>query len=487
VERTVVVVHSISMDVPDHLIPVFPAYEERFLCLVLSLLRSRNSRVIYVTSQPILPRLIDYYFGLVPELDTPEARRRFAVVSLVDGRNEPLTRKQLARPGPIERIKALVAQPELGFVLPFATSHDEVELAVRLGLPLYGADPALEWLGTKTGSRRVFAEEGVAHARGFDVASEPEGLRALGELDCTTAVLKLDRGVSGLGNALVDVEAALTGSTLGPALQLEDTEQDVEAYLAALADQGGIVEERIEGEDFRSPSAQLRISPSGQVDILSTHDQVLGGPHGQTYFGCRFPAEPEYAPAIAAEALKVGRRLAREGVIGRCAVDFVAVRRGGGWATYAIEINLRCGGTTHPFMAISTLTDGIYEPLSGEFRTRLGDIKHYVATDHLDAPAYRSLTPDDLLDVVAERSLGWDAERETGVALHMVSALAVAGRIGLTAIGDTPSEASALYRELKQTLDGVAAKAAGVGAPSVSESAPQPAAPAVPAASPPAR
>ena len=131
------------------------------------------------------------------------------------------------------------------------------------------------------------------------------------------------------------------------------------------------------------------------------------------------------------------------------------------WALYAIEINLRCGGTTHPFMAISTLTDGIYDPLAGEFRTRLGDLKHYVATDHLDAPAYQALTPDDLLDVVSERSLGWDAERETGVALHMVSALAVAGRIGLTAIGDTPPEASALYRELKQTLDGLAAKAAG--------------------------
>lgn len=42
----------------------------------------------------------------------------------------------------------------------------------------------------------------------------------------------------------------------------------------------------------------------------------------------------------------------------------------------------------------------------------------------------------------------------------MVSALAVAGRIGLTAIGNTPSEASALYQELKQTLDGVVAKAA---------------------------
>ena len=478
VERTVVVVHSLSMDVPDQLIPVFPAYEERFLCLVLSLLRSRNSRVIYVTSQPILPRLIDYYFGLVPELDTPEARSRFAVVSLVDGRNQPLTKKLLGRPGAIERIRALVAQPELAFLLPFATSPDEVELAVRLGIPLYGADPALEWLGTKTGSRRAFAEEGVPHARGFDVSGERDVLQALRELRSRTAIVKLDRGVSGLGNAVIDVALALDEDALGPALSLEDTEAGVLDYLAALAAQGGIVEELIEGEDFRSPSAQLRISPSGQVDILSTHDQVLGGPHGQTYFGCRFPADPEYAPQVAVEALKVGRRLAREGVIGRCAVDFVAVRQDATWALYAIEINLRAGGTTHPFMAISTLTDGIYDPLAGEFRTRLGDLKHYVATDHLDAPAYQALTPDDLLDVVSERSLGWDAERETGVALHMVSALAVAGRIGLTAIGDTPPEASALYRELKQTLDGLATKAAGVTA------VPQRTAPAVPAASP---
>ena len=465
VERTIVVVHSISMDVPDHLIPVFPAYEERFLCLVLSLLRSRNSRVIYVTSQPVLPRLIDYYFGLVPELDTAEARSRFTVVSLVDGRNQPLTKKLLARPGAIERIRTLVAQPELAMILPFATSHDEVELAVRLGLPLYGADPDLEWLGTKTGSRRVFAEEGVPHARGFDVENERDVVAALRELGGKTAIVKLDKGVSGLGNALIDVQEALARNALTGALELEDTEANVSDYLHALADQGGIVEERIEGEDFRSPSAQLRISPAGQVDILSTHDQVLGGPHGQTYFGCRFPADPEYAPRVAAEALKVGRRLAREGVIGRNAVDFVAVRQDGEWQPYAIEINLRCGGTTHPFMAISTLTDGVYEPLSGEFRTRLGDIKHYVATDHLDAPTYSALTPDDLLDVVAERSLGWDAEREAGVALHMVSALAVAGRIGLTAIGDTPSEAQALYRELKQTLDGLAAKATGTEAP----------------------
>jgi hypothetical protein len=462
IERTVVVCHSISMDVPDHLVPVFPAYEERFLCLVLSLLRSPKSRVVYVTSQPILPRLVDYYFRLVPELDTPEARSRFSVVSLVDGRNVPLTRKLLGRPGAIERIGRLVAQPELALLLPFATSPDEVELAVRLGIPLYGADPSLEHLGTKTGSRRIFAEEGVPHPYGFDVGGEQDVLDLLSELRTTRAVLKLDRGVSGLGNAIVEVEQARQSGSLAEALALEDEEGKVAEYLEALAAQGGIIEERIEGEDLRSPSVQLRISPSRQVEILSTHDQVLGGPHGQTYFGCRFPADPEYAPRIASEALAVGRRLAREGVIGRCAVDFVAVRRDGAWDPYALEINLRCGGTTHPNMTLTTLTDGVYDPLAGEFRTRLGDVKHYVATDHLDSPHYRALTPDDLLDLVEKRHFGWDGERESGVALHMVSALAVAGRVGLTAIADTPAEAAALYGEFKQALDTVAADAAGV-------------------------
>lgn len=99
----------------------------------------------------------------------------------------------------------------------------------------------------------------------------------------------------------------------------------------------------------------------------------------------------------------------------------------------------------------------MYDPLAGEYRTRLGDVKQYAATDHLDSPTYQSLTPDDLLDVVAERGLGWDHERETGIALHMISALAAAGRIGLTAIGDTLEEARTHYYTVKAALDEAAA------------------------------
>jgi hypothetical protein len=455
VERTVVVTHSISLDVPDQLVPVFPAYEERFLCLVLSLLRAPRSRVVYVTSQPIHPRLLDYYFGLVPELDTPEARERFAAVSLVDGRNEPLARKLLARPGAIRRIRGLIGDPELAILLPFCVTEDEAELAVRLGVPVFGSDPALNWLGTKTGSRRVFEEEDVPHPVGLDVDGSSDLESALRELrkrspGARGAVLKLDQGVSGLGNALVDLAR---GGDVRAAIELEDPELSIDDYIAALDAEGGIVEERIEGDEFRSPSVQLRMSPAGQVDIMSTHDQVLGGPHGQTYFGCHFPADQAYATQLAAEGLKVGRRLAREGVIGRASVDFATVPGEDGWRSYALEINLRCGGTTHPLFALTSLTDGVYDALAGEWRTRLGDIKHYAATDYLDSPAYRSLTPDDLLDVVAERDLGWDGEREVGVVLHMVSALAVAGRIGLTAIGDTLEEARRHFYDVKAAVD----------------------------------
>ncbi len=55
-------------------------------------------------------------------------------------------------------------------------------------------------------------------------------------------------------------------------------------------------------------------------------------------------------------------RLAEDGALGRFAVDFVVVRDDGGdWTPYAIELNLRKGGTTHPFLTLQFLTDGRYD------------------------------------------------------------------------------------------------------------------------------
>ena len=50
-----------------------------------------------------------------------------------------------------------------------------------------------------------------------------------------------------------------------------------ETFCERLERYGGVVEERIAGEEFRSPSVQLRVTPLGEVELLSTHDQLLGG------------------------------------------------------------------------------------------------------------------------------------------------------------------------------------------------------------------
>src|SRR5439155_27355146 len=141
-----------------------------------------------------------------------------------------------------------------------------------------------------------------------------------------------------------------------------------------------------------------------------------GGPSGQSYLGCRFPANREYAPIITREAAKIGRRLAREGVIGRFALDFVVVRGGrDAWEAYAIELNLRKGGTTHPFLTLQFLTDGRYDPETAAFTAPGGRQKFFVASDHLESPAYRVFTPEDLFDLVARRGLHFDQTRQTGV------------------------------------------------------------------------
>jgi len=216
---------------------------------------------------------------------------------------------------------------------------------------------------------------------------------------------------------------------------------------------GGVVEEFIEAPEKTSPSSQYRTGPRGEVVPISTHDQILGGPSGQVFLGCRFPADFGYASQISADALRVGHRLAREGVLGRFALDFVVVRdETGAWTTYAIEINLRKGGTTHPFLTLQFLTDGRYDPDSALFRTPGGREKHLVATDHLESPSLRGLAVSDLFDIVARHHLHFDQSRQVGVVFHMITCLTEHGRLGLTAVGDSPQDADAWYRRAEEVL-----------------------------------
>jgi len=462
--QTIVVVPSMSIDAIDSG-AVIQAYEERFLFLLL-LLRQPRARLIYVTSRTILPSIIDYYLDLLPGVIPSHARQRLFLPSPMDGSARPLSEKLLERPRLIERIRSLIMDPDRAHLIPFNTTNREKELALQLGIPMYGADPKFFPLGTKSGCRAIFSEEDVPHPLGREnISSKDELINAIVAMRVAKpgieqVMVKLNEGVSGEGNAVIDLRGlpslivkAMLEERLR-AMKFESHGVTYESYMKKLQERKGVVEERIMGEEFRSPSVQLRITPLGKVELLSTHDQLLGGPSGQSYLGCVFPADTAYASLITQEAAKVGRRLGKEGVIGRFALDFVVVRaKDGTWEPYAIEINLRKGGTTHPFLTLQFLTDGTYNPETGIFTAPNGQQKFFVASDHVESPRYRTLTPDDLFDIVVRHSLHFGQTRQTGVVFHMMSALGELGRMGLTAVGNSHEDAKALYERAIAVLD----------------------------------
>ncbi len=198
----------------------------------------------------------------------------------------------------------------------------------------------------------------------------------------------------------------------------------------------------------------MRALPDGTVELLSTHDQLLGGPSGQAYLGCVFPAAPDYAALIAEPALVVGRHLAARGVLGRFAVDFVAVQDDEGDVVGVRDRAQPAQGRHDPPLPDAPVPDGRRRTTArtGLFRTTDGRPKHLVATDHFEDDRLTALTVDDVFDIVVRRRLHFDAARQTGTVLHMISCVTECGRLGLTSVGDSAEQAWELYQEAGRVI-----------------------------------
>ncbi len=464
--RTVLIVPSLSLD-QEVLARISGAhhYEERMLCYLM-LLRLPRTRIIYVSSYPIPEPIIDYYMHLLPGIPAQHARARLTLLSCHDGSPVPLTSKILERSRLLQRIRDAIPDPASAYMTCFNVTELERDLALRLDLPIYGCSPDLLSWGSKSGSRKIFREAGIAMPEGFeDLCGADEIADALVELKARRpgikrAVVKLNEGFSGEGNAVFAYEGSPEESGLRPwvrgrlpHLAFEAKGMTWELFCKKLAQMGGVVEEFIEGEVKRSPSAQFRVDPLGQLEPVSTHDQVLGGESGQVFLGCTFPADDRYRLEIQADGLKAARALAGKGVCGRFAIDFLSVEEGGEWRHYAIEINLRRGGTTHPFMMLEFLTDGRYDPATGSFQTPSGHPRCYYASDNLEAAQYRGLAPADLIDIAALNGLHFDGACQKGVAFHLIGALSEFGKLGVLCIAPSHEEAEALYRRTTEVLD----------------------------------
>ena len=172
-DESVVVVPSITLDrAVAGSGTMTQAYEERFLFLLV-LLRQPRLRMVYVTSMPIAPEIVEYYLALLPGVIPSHARARLSLVAVHDASPRSLSEKLLERPRLLQRIAAQIPNPARSHLVPYNTTELERDVALQLGIPMYGADPRLAPLGSKSGCRRMFAEVGVPHPLGVENLRTP--------------------------------------------------------------------------------------------------------------------------------------------------------------------------------------------------------------------------------------------------------------------------------------------------------------------------
>jgi len=451
---TIVVIPSITFPVVElDKIVAARYYEERTLFLAL-LLRRPGLRMVFVTSTLIDPAIVDYYLRFLP--DPGGARDRLHLVALDDPATSPLSEKILSRPDIVSEIRELAGDPD--DVVTFNVTGLEWDMSHRLGLPLYGPAPDLARLGSKSGSRQVARRAGVATLVGaedlFSLAAleAATGVIAARRPQAEAVVAKLNYGFSGQGSAMIDLGGPMVPITASPTTFCAAGES-WDTYSSTLSAEGAIVEELVRVPGTVSPSVQLHVSPAGSFEVVSTHDQVLGGPGNQVYIGCRFPADSSYRLAIQAEATKVGELLAAEGVMGSFGIDFLVVPDGDHRRIYLSEINLRMGGTTHPFWMARLATGGTYDVTSGSLVAG-GRAKSYVATDNFKSPSLLGRSPASVIDAVDQAGLGFDPVTATGTTLHLLGAVPGYGKLGATCIADSPAQAEDLYRRVAALVVG---------------------------------
>jgi PGM1 C-terminal domain len=465
--KTVIIIPSLTLD-QEILSKVKGAvhYEERLLCLLM-LLRMPRTHVVFITSTTIDPVIIDYYLHLLPGITGYHAMQRLTLLSCYDASPRSLTEKILERPRLIERIRKMIIPGHATHMACFNVTTLERTLAVKLNIPIFGCDPELLDLGNKSNSRKIFRECGLQMPAGFeDLRTGSDIIDALFELksqnpNLRKAVIKMNDGFSGEGNGIFSF-AGLEGKIIQKqwikdnfqqAFKIVADDLNMETFHDKFEQMGGIVEAFVEGDWKESPSVQCRIDPDGVCRVASTHDQLLGGESGQVFLGAYFPARPDYAIHIGRMGKKVAETLQQRGVLGRFAVDFISVKEKETWQHYAIEINLRKGGTTHPMLTLQFLTDGEYHADKGLYYTANGQVRYYFSSDNLRSEKYIGLTPHDLIDIAMMNDLHYDGTSHEGVMFHMIGALSQYGKLGVLCVGSSIEKAKEYYEGIVSVLD----------------------------------
>lgn len=448
-------------------------YEERIFYL-FHILRNPLNRLIVVTSTPISETLVSYLLHLVPGIPHSHARRRLTLIQVQDGSPKPLIQKLLDRPALLYRLKRRLADSPRASISCYNVTHLEEELATRLQVPLHGPRAEHLRLTSNSGSRKLFETLGVTHPRGSgDLRYIGEVARELVKLaksapDIHKACLKHNFSISGFGNAVIDLQELQERLEESPEIDnpfyrwvsdrlpswvnLVHEKQTWQSYMERLQLEGGVLEEFVEGDPC---SVQVRIDLDGTVDVIGTHEELMGGENAQIYFGCRFPASSRLAIPLGEAGMKLGQWMSSEGVVGRFTANFLATPKGGQSldGLYAVDVHLRKGNTTLPLRTLQLLSGGTYSKETGVFTDDRGQRLCYLSSDHFGAGQFKGMVPRDLLEIITCSDYHYSSATHTGAVFHMLNGISELGQTGITCIEREHEHAERLYYSVFQELE----------------------------------
>lgn len=486
-ERTVIVLSGLNFNSMElKKTPFLSRYEEKFLFFLLSLRFSRT-RIIYVTSRTLPEYLINYYLDIVSDdgKEKKDMRRRLIIVNLNNLERKPVACKLLQSPSAIRKIESYIFNYKTTYIRCYSSTDYEKNVALKLGVPLYGIDNKLIYYGTKSGSIYNFRKTKVPCIDGFiHLETRGELTEAIAKLAIRyphqgKLIIKIEDFPAGEGNVIFSLDKlrklskeTLVGFTktkkaVGNFLYqcCEQSEKlshkkfsyyfsTIEKYFQQFEKDGGIVELYLDAKEKYSPSCQVRILPNRNIKILSTHDQVLAGKFKTEFTGCHFPARKEYRREITNYAYSIARYLAKKGVIGRFAVDFLAIRDNPRekFKLFAIEINLRKGGTTHPYELTRSATGALYSRKTGLLGVGKNNI-YYYASDNIRNKKWVGKSSQKLIEIIKNQGLNFSRITKKGVIIHLFSILKEDGRFGATFIATSPRGVDKLYQKTLDALN----------------------------------
>lgn len=449
---TMVVVPSLTLPV-DELKDVagIQFYEERLLFLLLQLAKP-GVRLVFISTTEIAPEIIDYYLDFLPH--DRSIRDRLTLIAVGDTGQRPLTSKLLEHQETLASLHNIAQACGNAYLLPFIVTAKEEELAARLGVPIYGIPSGAAHLGGKSGGRGVALTAGVPVIDGIADIRTPHDIKvAFNRLcgqDNERAVLKLNDSFSGMGNVILSSRPVGAGVPVAGGLWalLPQGITSWDDYLRRLSLRRGVMERMIEGP-LAAPSVQMLVKPGCAPEVVSTHDQILGGVANQIYLGCEFPANEQYRDKITEYGRMIAGVLAKEGVIGFFSVDFLVSLSQN--QVYFGEINLRLGGTTHPFGICRSLTKAAYDEGSGLLITSLGP-RYFVASDNVQEDILIGKSPADVLKSMSGTGLLFDESRLAGITMHQMGSLPDSGKLGICSIAASSEEARSAFRSALEAL-----------------------------------